>query len=98
LFQYRTVGDEVGDDAGDARPAILFTVHEANQAGVPFEATAAHPGFNLAGAITATFDYTGPLNFANTQPQNFNSSALLGQLGGCPEWPNRRIRRLWEQI
>jgi D-amino-acid dehydrogenase len=24
--------------------------------------------------------------------------SLLGQLGGCAEWPNRRIRRLWEQI
>jgi hypothetical protein len=27
--------------------AILFTVEENNQAGVPFEATATHPGFTL---------------------------------------------------
>jgi hypothetical protein len=57
--------------------AILFTVQEANQAGVTFEATPTHPGFNVAGAITATFDYTGALNFANSQPQNFNSSGDL---------------------
>jgi len=27
-----------------------------------------------------------------------NDLTLLGQLGGCAEWPNRRIRLLWEQI
>jgi len=28
----------------------------------------------------------------------FVHSTLLGQLGGCAQWPNRRIRLLWEQI
>jgi hypothetical protein len=62
--------------AGSAK-AILFTVQTANQGGIPFQATPTAPGFNFGGAITATFDYTGPLTFVNTQPQNFSSSGDL---------------------
>jgi len=62
--------------AGNAQ-AIPFTVQTANQGGATFQATATHPGFNLGGAITATFDYSGPLNFVNNQPQNFTSSGDL---------------------
>ncbi len=57
--------------------AIPFTVETANQGGTPFQATPTAPGFNFGGAITATFDYTGPLSFVNTQSQNFTSSGDL---------------------
>jgi hypothetical protein len=62
--------------AGTAK-AIPFTVQTANQGGTPFQATPTAPGFNFAGAITATFNYSGPLTFVNTQAQNFTSSGDL---------------------
>jgi hypothetical protein len=60
--------------AGSAEAAYKFTVQTANQSTVQFQATNTAPGFNFAGAITATFDYTGPLHFNIGPPQN-NSSA-----------------------
>src|SRR5215467_5575896 len=31
-------------------------------------------------------------------PLSRQQLSLLGQLRGCAQWPNRRIRLLWEQI
>jgi hypothetical protein len=63
--------------AGSADAAYMFTVQTANQAGVQFQATNTAPGFNSAGAITATFDYTGPLSFNLGPPQNNSSTGDL---------------------
>lgn len=54
-----------------------FSVREANQNGVQFNADPAGTGFNSAGAISATFDYTGALSFNDTGAQNSNSSGDL---------------------
>ena len=57
--------------------AVPVTVQTANQGGVSFSAELGSPGFNTGGAITASFNYNGPLNFVNTAPQNGNSSGDL---------------------
>src|SRR4051794_15899903 len=57
--------------------AVPVTVQTANQGGVAFSAELGSPGFNTGGAITASFNYNGPLNFVNTAPQNGNSSGDL---------------------
>lgn len=62
--------------AGNAN-AYVITDSTANQNGVGFDADAAHTGFNAAEAITATFNYNGPLIFNNTAPQNSNSTGDL---------------------
>jgi hypothetical protein len=54
-----------------------ITVEEAIQNGVGFDANQAATGFNAAGAITATFDYSGTLDFSNTGTQNSDSSGDL---------------------
>jgi hypothetical protein len=56
---------------------VSWEVQTANQGGTPFNATPTAPGFNFAGAITATFGYTGTLNLANTQPTNTTSAGDL---------------------
>jgi hypothetical protein len=53
------------------------TVAEAIQNGVGFTADQAATGFNAAGAITATFAYSGVLAFSNTTGQNSDSSGDL---------------------
>lgn len=63
-------------DAASAAP-YLFTVQTANQGGVQFDATNTAPGFNAAGAITASFTYNGPLSFNLGLPQNQNSNGDL---------------------
>ena len=57
--------------------AYLIHVETANQSGNSFDASLGSPGFNSAGAISANFTYTGPLDFDNTAPQNSNSSGDL---------------------
>jgi hypothetical protein len=66
--------------AGTAEATYKFTVKTANQGGVQFQATAAAPGFNAGTAITATFDYTGPLSFNLGPPQNSNSNGDLNSV------------------
>jgi len=63
--------------AAVAGPVYSFTVRTANQAGVQFDATNTAPGFNSAGAITATFNYSGPLSFNVGPPQNGNNTGDL---------------------
>lgn len=63
--------------AAQAGPSWSFTVQTANQGGVQFQATDTAPGFNSAGAITATFTYTGPLAFNVGPPQNNNNAGDL---------------------
>jgi hypothetical protein len=57
--------------------AVPVTVQTANQGGATFSAELGSPGFNTGGAITASFNYNGPLNFVNTASQNGNSSGDL---------------------
>ena len=54
--------------------AYMITISTANQGGIGFDADLSHSGFNMAGAITAKFDYNGPLTFNNTASQNNSSS------------------------
>jgi len=61
----------------EAGPSYSFTVQTANQGGVQFQATDTAPGFNAGGAITATFDYNGPLSFNVGPPQNNNNAGDL---------------------
>lgn len=63
-------------DVAAAAP-YQFTVQTANQNGVQFDATNTAPGFNAAGAITATFTYNGPLNFNLGPPQNTTNAGDL---------------------
>jgi len=60
-----------------AGPTFTFKVQTANQNGVEFDATNTSPGFNSAGAITATFDYNGPLNFNVLHSQNATNTGDL---------------------
>jgi hypothetical protein len=57
--------------------AYTITDSTANQGGIGFNADATADGFNQAGAITATFSYTGPLNFNDSAAQNSNNSGDL---------------------
>ena len=72
--------------------AYMITDSTANQNGASFSADAGHAGFNGSGAITATFDYSGPLSFSDTDSQNsgntgdlnskfFNSGLISGYVG-----------------
>jgi hypothetical protein len=64
--------------SGVAAAAVYdVTVAEAIQNGVGFTADQAATGFNAAGAITATFAYSGVLAFSNTMSQNNDSSGDL---------------------
>jgi hypothetical protein len=63
--------------SGTAEASYSFTVYTANQSGVQFQARPNAPGFNFGGAIMATFDYSGPLNFSWTGAQNSNSAGDL---------------------
>jgi hypothetical protein len=60
-----------------AGPTFSFTVQTANQGGVQFDAANPATGFNAAGAITATFDYNGPLSFNVGPPQNNSNTGDL---------------------
>lgn len=60
-----------------AGPTFTFNVQTANQNGAQFQATNTSPGFNFAGAITATFNYNGPLNFNVGPPQNATNTGDL---------------------
>ena len=64
---------------GAASPAsaYTFTVQTANQNGVAFDAL---PTTRLNNPVTATFTYTGPLNFANVSAQNGTSSGDLNSI------------------
>lgn len=66
--------------AGTADAAYTFKVQTANQAGVQFQAANPATGFNAAGAITATFNYSGPLSFNLGPPQNNNSGGDLNSV------------------
>jgi len=71
-----------------AAPTFTFKVQTANQNGVQFDATNTSPGFNFAGAITATFNYNGPLDFNLNAGQNNNNkgdrnSAFFGANAGA---------------
>ena len=59
--------------------AYLITDSTANQGGQQFFADNVGTGFDPggAGAITATFNYSGPLTFSNTASQNSNSNGDL---------------------
>jgi hypothetical protein len=62
--------------------AYIITDSTANQGGNPFDANSSgsYPsgtGFNFVGAITATFDYSGPLTFNNSMGQNGTDSGDL---------------------
>ena len=57
--------------------AYMVTDSTANQGGQSFLADATHDGFNTAGAITATFSYSGPLSFSNTAAQNSSNAGDL---------------------
>ncbi len=54
--------------------AYGFTVQTANLNGTAFDAL---PSTRLQNAISATFMYTGPLNFSNTSTQNSSASGDL---------------------
>ena len=65
-----------------AGPTFTFKVQTANQItpanpGGQFQATDISPGFNFAGAITATFNYNGPLNFNVLHSQNATNTGDL---------------------
>ena len=60
-----------------AAPTYSFRVQTANQSGNGFDATPTAPGFNSGGAITATFNYTGALNFNVGPPQNNTNAGDL---------------------
>ncbi|WP_431302054.1 PEP-CTERM sorting domain-containing protein [Sediminicoccus sp. BL-A-41-H5] len=60
-----------------AGPSYSFTVRTANQGGAQFDAANPATGFNAAGAITATFNYNGPLSFNVGPPQNNNNAGDL---------------------
>ncbi len=60
-----------------AGPSYAFKVQTANQGTVQFQATDVAPGFNSAGAITATFSYNGPLSFNVGNPQNATNTGDL---------------------
>lgn len=60
-----------------AGPTYSFMVQTANQSGATFQATNTAPGFKLAGAIIATFDYMGPLSFNLGAAQNSNNTGDL---------------------
>lgn len=60
-----------------AAPTYSFLVQTANQNNAQFDATATAPGFNSAGAISANFNYTGPLSFNIGQPQNSTNTGDL---------------------
>ena len=57
--------------------AYNITDSTANQGGQSFVADATHDGFDASGAITATFDYSGPLSFSNTAAQNSGNAGDL---------------------
>jgi hypothetical protein len=57
--------------------AYSITDSTANQNGVQFLADSTGTNFNHVGAITATFNYSGPLTFSNTTPQNSDSTGDL---------------------
>ena len=60
-----------------ALPTYHFDVQTNNQGGVPFDAVPGPTGFNPVGAISASFDYTGPLSFNIGPPQNTTSAGDL---------------------
>jgi len=55
--------------------AVPITVTTSNQQGVQFDASAGAPGQNPG--ITASFNYSGPISFDDSQSQNSNSSGDL---------------------
>ncbi len=67
----------VGFGSMGAAHAYVIEVQTANQGGTSFDASLGSPGFNSAHAITAFFNYSGPLDFTNNAPQNSNSSGDL---------------------
>ncbi len=63
--------------AGTAEASYSFTVYTANQGGAQFQARPGAPGFNMGSAISATFTYSGPLDFSFTGAQNSTSAGDL---------------------
>ncbi len=63
--------------AAVAGPSYSFTVQTANQGGATFQATNTSPGFAAGSAITATFNYNGPLTFNVGPPQNNTNAGDL---------------------
>lgn len=63
--------------AASAGPTYSFMVQTANQGSAQFQAANPATGFAAGGAITATFDYTGPLSFNLGQPNNNSNTGDL---------------------
>ena len=55
--------------------ATPFTVTTSNQGGATFDASAGAPGLNAG--ITASFNYTGPLTFNDSAPENSSNTGDL---------------------
>ena len=77
-FKYLLLAATMVAGIGSAN-AYMITDSTANQGGQAFPADATHLGFNASGAITARFNYNGPLSFSSIAPQNGSNTGDLNR-------------------